>query len=223
MKEKITPEIEKQIVEFYKEHNTLYGLEKEVDVTIPRLYRRLNKLGIKPNGKGRIKKFSEIVCYRCKESKSLDNYYTDKSRRTGYAYVCKDCYKVDRRDYCRNKCYVDDLFKLKRRIRSLIVYSFSAKKTNKVSTTEIILGCSFQEFKLYLESQFEHWMTWENYGKFNGTPNFGWDIDHIIPVSSAQNREELIKLNHHTNMRPLCSYVNRYVKRNKIIEGGTNT
>jgi hypothetical protein len=28
-----------------------------------------------------------------------------------------------------------------------------------------------------------------------------------------------IKLNHYTNMRPLCSYVNRCIKKNKIIHG----
>lgn len=217
MKEKISKEIEQKIIEYYKEHNTLYGLEKEVNITVQRLYRRLNKLGVKPNGKGRIKKFSEITCYRCKTSKTLENYYTDKSRRTGYAYICKDCYKVDRRDYCRNKCYVDNLFKLKRRIRTLILYSFSAKKTNKSSETEIILGCSFQEFKKHLESKFEPWMNWENYGKYNGSLNFGWDIDHIIPISSAITEEELYTLNHYTNMQPLCSYTNRYIKRNKFI------
>ncbi len=26
------------------------------------------------------------------------------------------------------------------------------------------LGCSFEELKTYLESKFEDWMTWENYG-----------------------------------------------------------
>lgn len=217
MKEKISKEIEQKIIEYYKEHNTLYGLEKEVNITVQRLYRRLNKLGVKPNGKGRIKKFSEITCYRCKISKTLEHYYTDKSRRTGYAYICKDCYKVDRRDYCRNKCYVDNLFKLKRRIRTLILYSFSAKKSNKNSETEIILGCSFQEFKKHLESKFESWMNWENYGKYNGSLNFGWDIDHIIPISSATTEEELYKLNHYTNMQPLCSYTNRYIKRNNFI------
>ncbi|HMZ47140.1 MAG TPA: hypothetical protein PLU36_10075 [Chitinophagaceae bacterium] len=58
-------------------------------------------------------------------------------------------------------------------------------------------------------------MNWRNKGLYNGTPNFGWDIDHIIPLSSAVNETDIIKLNHYTNLRPLCSYVNRYVKRDK--------
>lgn len=72
-----------------------------------------------------------------------------------------------------------------------------------------------ETFKLHLENQFESWMNWRNKGLYNGTPNFGWDIDHIIPLSSAVNETDIIKLNHYTNLRPLCSYVNRYVKRDK--------
>ena len=59
-------------------------------------------------------------------------------------------------------------------------------------------------------------MNWDNYGKYNGQTDFGWDIDHIIPLDTAQTIEEIIKLNHHTNLQPLCSKVNRDIKRNKI-------
>lgn len=59
-------------------------------------------------------------------------------------------------------------------------------------------------------------MSWENYGKYNGELNYGWDIDHIIPLSSANDESELIKLNHYSNLQPLCSYINRYIKSDKI-------
>ena len=70
-----------------------------------------------------------------------------------------------------------------------------------------------------MESKFEPWMNWSNRGNWNGNPkkmNTAWDIDHIIPLSSATNEDEIIKLNHYTNLQPLCSYINRHVKRNKI-------
>jgi hypothetical protein len=59
-------------------------------------------------------------------------------------------------------------------------------------------------------------MDWNNKGKRNvSQPQQCWDIDHIIPISSAKTEEDLIRLNHYTNLRPLCSYTNRWVKRAK--------
>jgi hypothetical protein len=108
----------------------------------------------------------------------------------------------------------DTLFKLKCNIRCLIRNSFTiGRKSNK--TTDI-LGCSFEEFKLYLESKFEDWMTWDNRGLYNGELYYGWDIDHKIPLASAETEEDIIKLNHYTNLQPLCSKVNRHIKRDYI-------
>lgn len=109
----------------------------------------------------------------------------------------------------------DPLHKLKVNLRNLIGNSLRTKNYKKVSKTHEILGCSFEEFKIYLESRFESWMTWDNRGLYNGTENYGWDVDHVIPTSSATTEEELIGLNHYTNLRPLCSYNNRYIKKNK--------
>jgi len=55
--------------------------------------------------------------------------------------------------------------------------------------------------------------------KKDGKLNYGWDIDHIIPLSSVKKEEDLIKLNHYTNLQPLCSFVNRVIKRDKMIYG----
>ena len=38
-------------------------------------------------------------------------------------------------------------------------------------------------------------MTWEN--------RSDWHIDHIIPIASAITEEDVIRLNHYTNLRPL--------------------
>jgi len=59
-------------------------------------------------------------------------------------------------------------------------------------------------------------MNWDNYGLYNGELNFGWDIDHIVPISTAKTKEEIIKLNHYENLQPLCSKINRDIKRDKI-------
>ena len=99
----------------------------------------------------------------------------------------------------------------------MIGHSFRNKGLKKGSKTEKILGCTFDEFKNHLESKFESWMIWEKWGLYDGrTSNMGWDIDHIIPLSSAITEEDVIRLNHYTNLQPLCSYINRHVKMDKL-------
>lgn len=117
------------------------------------------------------------------------------------------------KDYVKKRRINDYIFKLKTNIGNLIRISLKHRKNNK---TIDILGLNTNEFKLYLESKFEPWMTWENYGNPKDgilELNKTWDIDHIIPLSSAKTEEEIIKLNHYTNLQPLCSYTNRFIKK----------
>lgn len=107
----------------------------------------------------------------------------------------------------------DPLFKIKHNVRTGIQRFLKKTNLHKISKTEILLGCTFEEFKQYLESKFEPWMTWDNYGLYNSELNYGWDIDHIIPVSTAMSIEDITKLSHYSNLQPLCSYVNRVIKR----------
>ena len=116
-------------------------------------------------------------------------------------------------NYIKNRMEYDKLFHLEIIIRNSIRSTFRKKEHRKNSKTSEILGCTIEEFKLYLESKFEDWMNWENRGLYNGELNYGWDIDHIIPISSAITEEDIIKLNHYTNLQPLCSKINRYIKK----------
>ena len=108
------------------------------------------------------------------------------------------------------------ILKLDRVIRLSILNSIKRNGFGKKNKTEEILGCTFEYFKSHLESKFEVWMTWENRGLYNGELNYGWDIDHIIPSSSATSEEEIVKLNHYTNLQPLCSRINRNIKKDKL-------
>ncbi len=110
----------------------------------------------------------------------------------------------------------DNLFMLKDTVRKSISKSFKRKTHSKNNKSVDILGCSFDFFKVYIEEQFKDWMTWENHGLYNGDLNYGWDLDHIIPLASATTEEEIIKLNHYTNFQPLCSCVNRHIKKDKL-------
>lgn len=111
----------------------------------------------------------------------------------------------------------DPVYRLSHNIRCYIRNSFKLKGIKKSTKTEKIIGCSFIEFKIHLESLFEPWMSWENYGFYNGQEKYGWDIDHIIPISSAKNEDDVIRLNHYTNLRPLCSFNNRHIKSSRLI------
>lgn len=119
----------------------------------------------------------------------------------------------------RNRIIRDPLFRLSRRIRSAIGLHISKRGYTKKSKTAEILGCTFEQFKQHLESKFELWMSWDNYGKFkSGEINYGWDIDHIIPISTAKTEEDVIRLNHYTNLQPMCSHTNRNIKKDKLIK-----
>ena len=123
------------------------------------------------------------------------------------------------KEYQKKRKQIDPLYRLSKRIRDSVNQSLKKKHTYKNNTTVNIIGCSFNQLKEYIESQFEPWMNWNNMGgKVIKEPNTYWDIDHIIPISSAKTEEEVIQLNHYTNLRPLCSYINRWVKRDKIEE-----
>lgn len=107
----------------------------------------------------------------------------------------------------------DYLYALKCRIRGLIKITIRNRGFVKKSKSFDILGCDLEFFVNYLESKFEPWMNWNNCGKYNGEFNYGWDLDHIIPISKANTEEEVLLLNNYLNFQPLCSKINRDVKR----------
>ena len=120
-------------------------------------------------------------------------------------------------NYYKMKMATDPIFKLKKQLKGLIRDSLRNQGLKKSDRTINVLGCTIEELKLHLESKFEPWMTWDNKGLYNGELNYGWDVDHIIPTSSGSTYEEIIKLNHYTNLQPLCGYTNRHIKRNNPI------
>lgn len=111
--------------------------------------------------------------------------------------------------YYSNRINNDSLYKMTRNIRSLVYSSFRAKGLNKKTKTEFIIGCSFKEYKQHINSLLEPWMNDNNYGAYNINKPRTWNIDHIIPIASAQSIKDLIKLNHYTNLRPFCSKKNK--------------
>ena len=71
------------------------------------------------------------------------------------------------------------------------------KRNQKNGSSIKDLGCSIEDLKKHLESQFQPGMTWKNHGK--------WHIDHIIPLSKFDLtvKEQFLKAVHYTNLQPL--------------------
>lgn len=112
-------------------------------------------------------------------------------------------------EYQRERRKTDPLFKLKFTISGSIRRAFKSKGFSKKSKTFEILGCDFDFFKNYIELLFIDGMNWDNHGTL-------WDIDHKIPLSTAITEDDIIRLNHYTNLQPLDSYINRNVKRDRL-------
>lgn len=183
-----------------------------------RLYYEQNKEKIKQKNLQKKEQIHEYNKKYYNENQEAEKNRVKQFRLNNPDYVKK--YYLETKEK-RNKAYNNKrknnpLFRLKTNIKASIKNSFKRKTFNKLTKTQLILGCSYEEFKQHLENQFESWMNWDNYGLYNGELNYGWDIDHIIPTSSAITEDELIKLNHYSNLKPLCSKVNRDIKRNKV-------
>lgn len=103
----------------------------------------------------------------------------------------------------------DPIHQMKERTRNMVKYAFRVNKHNKTSHTKDIVGCGLDYLCKYLFS------TWEkNYGKpWNGEP---YHIDHIIPLSTAKTKDDIIKLCHYTNLQMLTPEDNM-AKSDKIL------
>ena len=154
-----------------------------------------------------------------KEDKNKKSQIYYQENKTKISIKQKEYAQLNKTNRNKNEIYRrknNNLYNLTVSIRNLIGQSFKNLGVKKNSKTSVILGCSFDEFRSYLESQFLPWMNWDN----KGNPKDGvyetnktWDIDHIIPLTSATTEEELLKLNYYTNLQPLCSYTNRFIKK----------
>jgi hypothetical protein len=213
----------KNIEEFYKNQTRCKFCTKQYNLENKERIRDY-KISYKEEGK-RSKSDKE---YYLKNKEFINNknnkYYlenTDKVKKIQKKYreENREILTLKNREYTKKykiSKSSDKLWILSSNIRSMMYNSFRNNGYSKKCKTETILGCSFEDFKLYLESKFETWMTWDNKGRYNGKLNYGWDVDHIIPLDTAETEDDIIKLNHFTNLQPLCSYTNRHIKMYKI-------
>lgn len=167
----------------------------------------------KKNRKRHAVQVKEKMCRVCSIVKLAEEFYRCPSSKDGLNSFCKKCFSAYSRgfrcEYEGRKYKEDELFKIKKRLRGRVR---DALKNNQKSGSAIQdLGCSVEDFKVYLESKFESGMSWENYA-----PK-GWHIDHIKPLSSFDltDRKQFLEACHYTNLQPLWWYDN-LSKGNKV-------
>ena len=105
--------------------------------------------------------------------------------------------RARKRAYSLHKRKTDPLFKLKENLRIRLVKAIDREQ--KTGSAVADLGCSIQELKDHLESQFQSGMTWDNWSRD------GWHIDHIHPLSKFDLSDpvQLRQACHYTNLQPL--------------------
>ena len=94
-------------------------------------------------------------------------------------------YKKANREYKKKRRSTDISYALRTNISRAI-----RSALQKEESILAFLPYSIQELKLHLESKFEYWMNWNNYGIYlkdewndNDFLTWKWQIDHIIPQS----------------------------------------
>lgn len=198
----------KELSEFYKNKSKYDGLTTECKKCIKKYHNKIqkqlkiyNKSYYEKNKEYFHKKFKEYYKkYKEELKKSSKNYYEKNKKRLNK-------YK---NEYDKRKRKIDIIFKLLCNVR--IRLSQVLKNNKKSLSMAKLLGCTIDELRLYLKSQFKEGMTWDNYGTgYNGKGMQEWHIDHIKPCASfdlsvPKQQQECF---HYTNLQPLWAEENR--------------
>lgn len=122
--------------------------------------------------------------------------------------------------YYKERRINDPNFRIRASVSANINFYLKSNDSSKNGESCLdYLPYSINELKKHLEDQFEPWMTWENYGRYdtkiwddNDPTTWTWQIDHVIPQSTfkyASMKDQAFKdcwaL---SNLRPLSSKQN---------------
>jgi hypothetical protein len=97
----------------------------------------------------------------------------------------------------------DPVFRIQNATRSRLSKILKRVGAMKPCRTEELLGCSWMEFKEYVESKFKRWMRWDNHGS-------AWHLDHVHPCASFDLTDErqVRMCFHFTNLQPIAAKAN---------------
>lgn len=132
------------------------------------------------------KTYNRNICRTCENEEAnirMTLFYknnTDKCKERCTIYQKNNRDKVNtwRKTWQKNREQTDINFKLHRRISATIRKAIINKYIPKIKS----LPYTIDELKAHIESQFEPWMSWDNWSHYSDN-KLTWQIDHIIPRS----------------------------------------
>ena len=124
-------------------------------------------------------------------------------RRSNYEVNNKDRLREARRKWENNRLATDINYKLHKNLAGRIREELNGKK-KRTDRTEMLLGCTIDELKIFIQNQFTDGMSWDNWS------TTGWHIDHRIPLSwfNLENENCRKLAFSYKNLQPLWSEVN---------------
>lgn len=140
------------------------------------------------------------------EIRKRDNAYKARNRlelnRKQLEYQKINAEKLNeyRRRYTKQRRSQDRMFAIRLNMRARFKFELAKRGEKQSTKTNKYLGCTWEFLRGYLASKFTDGMSWDNYGD--------WHVDHVIPLASAQTKDELIKLCHYSNLQPLWAFDN---------------
>ena len=158
----------------------------------------------------------ESMCIDCRKQRNRDYYLKNKNKISKKNKSKSDTQKAQHKDYCKkyykqnkkriskkkaqyvsHKYKTDTVYRFMHNMKSRI--RIAIKGATKTANTKTLLGCTGEQARRHLESQFTDGMSWDNYGLH------GWHIDHIIPCASfdLSDPEQQRQCFHYTNLQPL--------------------
>lgn len=158
------------------------------------------------------------TCRKCRSRVFYENNTEAvKERSRNYYHKNKEQRFKSNTLYVKNRKLIDPAFKLRMSV-SGAVYEQLKKNKNKLSTFKY-LPYTPEELRNHLESLFEDWMTWDNFGIYrkdtwddNDKSTWTWHVDHIIPKCAfeftSMEDEEFQKCWALKNLRPLSAKQN---------------
>lgn len=148
--------------------------------------------------------------------KEIDRAWREKNKERKKE-TWKDWYKRNKErvfGYRRTRYATDICYRLTTVLRTRLYKA--VKNGYKTGSAVRDLGCTIEEFKVYIEEQFTEGMSWDNHGK--------WHLDHIKPfaVFDLAIREQLLEACHYTNYQPLWAKDNmskgaKYDVENEVV------